>query len=61
MSTEEVYTHPALREALKAAIRMGNKGGAAGQWSARKAQFLAREYRPMAGAIAVLGPGTSEA
>lgn len=41
----DVYTHPALRAALKIAILEGDKGGAAGQWSARKAQRLALEYK----------------
>ena len=38
------YTDPELRERLKAEIFAGDRGGRPGQWSARKAQLLAREY-----------------
>lgn len=43
------YTKPALREKLKAKIKRGAKGGEAGQWSARKAQLLAHEYKAEGG------------
>ncbi|MDP9365948.1 MAG: hypothetical protein M3Q10_17305 [Chloroflexota bacterium] len=46
---ETVYTDPALRERLKAEITDGNKGGRPGQWSARKAQLLARTYEEAGG------------
>lgn len=42
---ETSYTDPALRERLKERIMASDKGGAKGQWSARKAQLLAAEYR----------------
>ncbi|MCY1032682.1 hypothetical protein OV207_14520 [Corallococcus sp. BB11-1] len=43
------YTDPALRERLKKRIMKGAKGGRAGQWSARKAQLLASEYKKAGG------------
>ncbi len=43
------YTNPALRDRLKAKILAGEKGGKAGQWSARKAQLLAAEYKKAGG------------
>lgn len=43
------YTKPALRESIKRRIMAGSKGGRAGQWSARKAQLLAQEYRKAGG------------
>lgn len=44
-----VYTKPTLRKQLFEKIKAGNKGGASGQWSARKAQMLAREYKASGG------------
>jgi hypothetical protein len=44
-----VYTKPALRKRLFNKIKSGSKGGNPGQWSARKAQFLAREYKAAGG------------
>ena len=43
------YTKPAMRKNLYEKIKAGSKGGAAGQWSARKAQMLAREYKAKGG------------
>lgn len=43
------YTKPALRESIKNRIMRGGKGGRPGQWSARKAQLLAQEYRKAGG------------
>ena len=43
------YTKPELRDRLKERIMSGSKGGAPGQWSARKAQLLAAEYRKAGG------------
>ena len=43
------YTKPTLRKKLFNKILAGTKGGKAGQWSARKAQFLAREYKKAGG------------
>lgn len=39
------YTKPKLRENIKKRILAGSRGGKPGQWSARKAQLLALEYR----------------
>lgn len=44
-----VYTKPTLRKQLFEKIKSGSKGGAAGQWSARKAQLLASEYKRAGG------------
>ena len=43
------YTKPAMRKRLFYRIKAGSKGGRAGQWSARKAQMLAREYKKRGG------------
>ena len=43
------YTKPALRKRLFYRIKAGSKGGRAGQWSARKAQMLARQYKAKGG------------
>jgi phosphoglycolate phosphatase-like HAD superfamily hydrolase len=43
------YTNPKLRERLKKKILAGDKGGDKGEWSARKAQLLTREYEKAAG------------
>ncbi|MEZ0539007.1 hypothetical protein [Fibrella arboris] len=43
------YTDPELRERLKESIKAGEKGGKAGQWSARKAQLLTHEYEKEGG------------
>lgn len=43
------YTKPKLRERLKRKIMAGSKGGKAGQWSARKAQMLAQQYKAAGG------------
>jgi hypothetical protein len=43
------YTKPSLRKRIFNRIKAGNKGGDAGQWSARKAQMLAREYKAAGG------------
>ncbi|WP_435015326.1 DUF6321 domain-containing protein [Tundrisphaera sp. TA3] len=43
------YTDPALRDRLKAEIMDGDKGGKSGQWSARKLQLLAAEYKKAGG------------
>ncbi len=43
------YTKPDLRQRLKEEIQAGEKGGRAGQWSARKAQLLAAEYEKQGG------------
>ena len=43
------YTKPAMRKRLFYRIKAGSKGGRAGQWSARKAQMLARAYKAAGG------------
>jgi hypothetical protein len=43
------YTKPAMRKRLFEKIKAGTKGGKAGQWSARKALILAREYKAAGG------------
>ena len=43
------YTQPSMRKRLFERILAGTKGGKAGQWSARKAQLLAREYKKAGG------------
>ncbi len=43
------YTKPAMRKRLFYKIKAGSKGGRAGQWSARKAQMLARQYKARGG------------
>jgi hypothetical protein len=39
------YTKPTMRKNLFNKIKAGSKGGKPGQWSARKAQMLAKEYK----------------
>ncbi len=43
------YTKPTMRKRLFAKIKAGSKGGKAGQWSARKAQMLAKQYKAAGG------------
>ena len=43
------YTKPTMRKRLFSKIKSGSKGGRAGQWSARKAQMLAKEYKAKGG------------
>ena len=43
------YTKPGMRKALFESIKAGGKGGAPGQWSARKAQMLAKQYKAKGG------------
>ena len=43
------YTKPTMRKRLFNRIKAGSKGGAAGQWSARKAQMLAKAYKKAGG------------
>ena len=39
------YTKPTMRKNLFNRIKAGSKGGKPGQWSARKAQMLAKQYK----------------
>lgn len=43
------YTKPGMRKRLFESIKAGGKGGAPGQWSARKAQMLAQQYKKAGG------------
>ena len=43
------YTKPTMRKRLFEQIKSGGKGGKPGQWSARKAQMLAKEYKAKGG------------
>lgn len=43
------YTHPEMREEIKEEIKQSDKGGAPGQWSARKSQLLTQEYEKWGG------------
>ncbi len=43
------YTKPAMRKRLFNQIKAGGKGGKPGQWSARKAQMLAKRYKASGG------------
>tara|TARA_Y100001972_G_C7472016_1_gene240285 strand:- start:104 stop:391 length:288 start_codon:yes stop_codon:yes gene_type:complete len=43
------YTKPTMRKNLFNRIKAGSKGGGAGQWSARKAQMLAKQYKAKGG------------
>lgn len=43
------YTKPGMRKSLFESIKAGGKGGAPGQWSARKAQMLAMKYKKAGG------------
>ena len=44
-----VYTKPGLRKTIFNRIKAGSKGGNPGEWSARKAQLLAKEYKKAGG------------
>jgi hypothetical protein len=43
------YTKPTMRKRLFEKIKAGSKGCKPGQWSARKAQLLASEYKKKGG------------
>jgi len=43
------YTKPGLRKSIFERIKAGGKGGAPGQWSARKAQMMAMQYKKAGG------------
>jgi hypothetical protein len=44
-----VYTKPTLRKQIFERIKAGSSGGAPGQWSARKAQMVAQQYKRAGG------------
>lgn len=43
MPPKEKYSDPKIRDEVKEEIHNSDKGGAPGQWSARKAQMMASE------------------
>jgi hypothetical protein len=43
------YTKPTMRKRIFNRIKAGGKGGAPGQWSARKAQMMAKAYKAAGG------------
>ena len=43
------YTKPEMRKRLFNKIKAGTKGGGPGEWSARKAQLLANQYKKAGG------------
>ena len=43
------YTKPTMRMRLFNRIKAGSKGGKPGQWSARKAQMIAKSYKAAGG------------
>ena len=43
------YTRPTMRRKLVQKIKAGSKGGKPGQWSARKAQMVAKQYKAKGG------------
>ena len=43
------YTKPVMRKTLFNRIKAGGKGGKPGQWSGRKAQMLAKQYKAKGG------------
>jgi hypothetical protein len=43
------YTKPGMRKQQFSRIKAGSKGGNPGQWSARKAQMLAKAYKAAGG------------
>ena len=43
------YTKPGMRKNLFNRIKAGGKGGNPGQWSARKAQMVAKAYKAAGG------------
>jgi len=45
----KVYTKPTMRKALFEKIKAGTSGGDPNEWSARKAQLLAKEYKAAGG------------
>ena len=49
MSTTAEKTDPKLWERVKRQVTLGEKGGAKGQWSARKAQLAVQEYKKQGG------------
>ncbi|CAD6889520.1 unnamed protein product [Tilletia controversa] len=47
--SKDKYTDPKLRDEVKQELMESDKGGKPGQWSARKAQMMASEYKKRGG------------
>ena len=58
--TEAKKTDPELWEKVKEEVTAGDKGGAPGQWSARKAQMAVQEYKKRGGGYSDEGPSQEE-
>ena len=43
------YTKPTMRKSLVSSVKAGGKGGSPGQWSARKAQMVAKQDKAKGG------------
>lgn len=43
------YTKPTMRKNIFNKVKAGSKGGKPGQWSARKAQMVAKQYKAKGG------------
>ena len=43
------YTKPTMRKNIFNRVKAGGKGGSPGQWSARKAQIVAKAYKAAGG------------
>ena len=43
------YTKPTMRKSLVSSVKAGSSGGKPGQWSARKAQLVAKKYKAKGG------------
>ena len=43
------YTKPTVRKSIVSSVKAGGKGGSPGQWSARKAQMVAKQYKAKGG------------
>jgi len=43
------YTKPTMRKNLVARVKASSKGGKPGQWSSRKAQMVAKQYKAKGG------------
>ena len=43
------YTKPGMRKTLVSSVKAGSSGGKPGQWSARKAQMVAKQYKAKGG------------
>ena len=43
------YTKPGMRKKVVVSVKAGSSGGKPGQWSARKAQMVAKQYKAKGG------------